>query len=58
MFVLHHVLTGSCELGRWQFAVYNHIDVENGQMTMREFCQLTQDSYGGENIKQLIKAYK
>ena len=49
----HHILTGSCEIGRKTFAADHGIDVENGYMTVEEFIELTEDAYGGEIIKKL-----
>ena len=57
LFAIHNMLTGSCEFGRRQFAEQHDIDVEHGSMTMREFCTLTKDAYGGENIRMLAKEY-
>ena len=49
----HHKLTGSCEMGRSQFAQDHGIDIKNGEMTVSEFVELTKNSYGGEIISQL-----
>ena len=49
----HHILTGSCKMGRDSFASDHGIDVENGSMTVNEFIKLTKNSYGGEIIKEL-----
>lgn len=56
LFQLHHVLTGSCEFGRRQFCEANGIDLD-GSTTMREFCHLTCEYYGGEVIRQLKDEY-
>lgn len=53
LFVWHNLLTGSCLAGRQQFATDHGIDIEHGSMTVCEFIRLTQDAYGGENIKKL-----
>ena len=53
----HNVLTGSCELGRKQFARDHSIDIEHGSMTVREFIVLTKDAFGGQVINQLKAAY-
>ena len=50
----HNKLTGSCEMGRRQFAENHNIDIENGEMTVNEFLQLTKNTYGGEVIRQII----
>lgn len=49
----HHILTGSCDMGRREFAKQHGIDVENGKMTAKEFISLTENSYGKEIIKKL-----
>ena len=57
LFVAHHTLTGSCLMGRQQFAKENDIDVENGRMKVREFINLTRNAYGSDAILQLEQAY-
>ena len=57
LYSLHNILTGSCEFGRREFANAHGLDPENGEMTMREFINLTLNAYGGENIKLLAEAY-
>ena len=57
LFVIHNRLTGSCEFGRREFAKTHDIDVENGQMTMREFINLTKAAYGHDSIEALAKEY-
>jgi hypothetical protein len=54
----HGRLTGSCKMGRNQFAENHNIDIEHGKMTVKEFCNLTKDSYGGEVIKMITESYK
>lgn len=54
----HHKLTGSCAMGRDNFAEYNNIGVKNDKMTVQEFIKLTQNSFGGDVIKQLAKEMK
>ena len=53
----HHRLTGSCEMGRKDFANTHGIDIENDQMTREEFAELTKGAYGGEVIRKLIEAF-
>ena len=53
----HHRLTGSCEMGRQQFAKDHSIDL-NGKMSIKEFIKLTKNAYGGEIIRKLEKEYK
>ena len=49
----HHRLTGSCDMGRRQFARDHGIDVDNTTMTLREFLDLTKDAYGGSVIRKV-----
>lgn len=53
----HHRLTGSCEMGRRQFAIDHGIDLD-GKMSTKEFIELTKNAYGGEIIKRLEKEYR
>ena len=57
LFAYHHVLTGSCRMGRENF-VKNHGLSLDGQTTVRQFVALTENSYGGEVIRRLEEAYK
>ena len=57
-FVWHHRLTGSCEMGRRQFARDHGIDVENGSMTPEDFIALTENAYGGATIRKLKPFYR
>lgn len=56
LFVYHHVLTGSCRMGREVFCKDNDIDLDDST-TVREFIQLTKDSYGSDTIRKLPRAY-
>ena len=56
LFEWHHNLTGSCEMGRRQFAEEHDIDL-SGNMTVAEFIELTKNAYGGEVIRHLNAAY-
>lgn len=56
-FSWHHRLTGSCLQGRTAFAQDHGIDLD-GSMTVKEFLELTKDSYGGDIIRRTIKAYE
>ena len=49
----HNKLTGSCEMGRKSFAKDHGIDIETGTMTVQEFIDLTQNSFGSSVIRQL-----
>ena len=51
-FEWHHKLTGSCLMGRQQFAKDHGVDLE-GEMTVEEFIALTKSSFGGDIIKKL-----
>lgn len=53
----HHRLTGSCEMGRQQFATDHGIELD-GKMSIKEFIKLTKNAYGGEIIKKLEKEYQ
>ena len=52
----HHVLTGSCRMGRELFAKDKGLSLD-GKMSIHEFVELTKDAYGGDIIKQLPQAY-
>ena len=52
----HHILTGSCRMGRDEFCKAHGIDLEK-KYTVRYFLDITKDSYGGEVIWQVIAAY-
>ena len=51
----HHRLTGSCDLGRRQFADDHGVDLEHGAMTLREFLELTKNAYGGDVIRKVME---
>ena len=50
----HHILTGSCRMGRDAFCKENNIDLEK-KYSVRYFLNITKNSYGGDIIKQIIK---
>lgn len=56
LFDYHHVLTGSCRMGRESFCKDKGINLD-GSTTVREFVSLTKDSYGSETIRNLPQAY-
>ena len=56
LFAYHHVLTGSCRMGRESFCKDNGINLD-GSTTVRDFVSLTKDSYGSETIRKLPQAY-
>lgn len=53
----HNRLTGSCEMGRNQFAADRGIDIDKDEFTPLEFCELCKGSYGGDVIRRLEEAY-
>ena len=56
LFTYHHVLTGSCRMGRESFVKDKGLSLD-GKTSVREFVELTKDAYGGDIIKKLPKAY-
>lgn len=56
LFAYHHVLTGSCRMGRESYCKDKGIDLD-GTTTIREFIELTKGSYGGDVICKLPEAY-
>lgn len=56
LFRWHNILTGSCELGREQFCEQHGISI-NDRMSVKEFCEIAADSYGGEKIIKLKERY-
>lgn len=56
LFAYHHVLTGSCRMGRESFCTDKGINLD-GSTTVRDFVSLTKDSYGSETIRRLPQAY-
>ena len=56
LFAYHHVLTGSCRMGRESFCKDKGISL-NDSTTVRKFVLLTKDSYGSVTIHKLPQAY-
>ena len=56
LFAFHHVLTGSCRMGRESFCKDKGISL-NDSTTVRQFVLLTKDSYGSATIRKLPQAY-
>ena len=56
LFAYHHVLTGSCRMGREQFVSSHGISLD-GATTVREFVRLTAGSYGGDIVRRLPHLY-
>ena len=55
LWIWHHRLTGSCEMGRNQFAQDRGIDIDSSSFTVAEFVALCKDSYGGSTIRKLLE---
>ena len=53
----HHILTGSCKMGRDGFCKSHNIDLAQ-KYTVRYFLDITKGSYGSDVIKMIIKAYE
>lgn len=53
----HHRLTGSCEMGRMEFAKERGLEKLDGKRTVEDFIVLCKDSYGSEIIRKLPEAY-
>ena len=51
----HNRLTGSCEMGRQNFARQHGIDIENDSFTVYEFVNLTKDDYRGDVIAKILE---
>ena len=49
----HHILTGSCKLGRDSWCKDRGIDIDSDTFTVQEFIELTKNSYGSEIIISL-----
>ena len=50
----HHILTGSCEMGRKSFMQAHNITFED-KLTVDEFINLTKNAYGSDIIQQLAE---
>ena len=55
-FAWHHVLTGSCKMGRESFVKDHDLDMDK-EYTVAFFLDITADAYGGETINKLRKSY-
>lgn len=53
----HHVLTGSCEMGRDEFCKIHNIDLTK-MYSVRYFLDITEEAYGGNVIKSIKKEYE
>ena len=54
-YVWHNRLTGSCEIGRNSFVRSGGYDLENDTFTVREFIEITKNSFGADVIRQLAE---
>ena len=55
----HHRLTGSCDMGRAEFAKRHGYRLTDDELlTVEEFIKLTENSYGGSVIRKLREAYE
>ena len=52
----HHILTGSCRMGRDKFCRANDVSMD-AEYTIEYFLHLTENAYGSSVIKQVIDAY-
>lgn len=55
LWLWHNKLTGSCEMGRNQFAAERGIDIDNDFFTVKEFYQMCKNEFGGEIIAQMFE---
>ena len=54
----HNRLTGSCDMGRSEFAKSHGYRLTDDELlTVEEFIDLTEGSYGGDIIRRLREAY-
>ena len=53
----HHILTGSCEMGRKSFMQDHEITFDD-KLTVDEFIELCEDSYGSDVIAQLKERWQ
>ena len=53
----HHILTGSCRMGRDEFCKAHNVDLTK-KYTVKYFLDLTKGSYGSNVIKQVRESYK
>lgn len=53
----HHILTGSCRMGRDEFCKSHNIGFTK-MYSVKYFLDITKNSYGGDVIKLIIEAYE
>lgn len=51
----HGILTGSCRAGRAAWCSDKGLDPKTTKLTVKQFCELTKDAYGGDVIRRLAK---
>lgn len=56
LFKYHHILTGSCRMGRELFVSSKGLSLD-GKTSVREFVKLTKNAYGGDIIQKLPGIY-
>lgn len=56
LFKYHHILTGSCRMGRELFVSSKGLSLD-GKTSVREFFKLTKNAYGGDIIQKLPGIY-
>lgn len=55
LYTWHGVLTGSCRMGRDEWCRSHGIKPEKTSLTVRRFCELTANAYGGDVIRRLAE---
>lgn len=55
LFEWHNRLTGSCLMGRESFCRDKGIDIGMDSFTVREFVNLTKDSYRGDVVRKILE---
>lgn len=53
----HHILTGSCEMGRNNFVKNHELNLKD-EFTVKEFINLCKNDFGSEIINELEQYYK
>jgi hypothetical protein len=53
----HHILTGSCTMGRDEFVKAHGLDMDK-RYTVGYFLDITESAYGGDAIRELRKLYE
>ena len=52
----HHILTGSCRMGRDKFVQAHGLDMD-AEYTVEYFLSITSESYGSNEIRKLREMY-